>query len=144
MANLLDRFKNQVRGSSNRLYDYLPKIAQTGDWSRVSDINVIINSWNNILLTPKRTYLNDPEYGSDIHKLVFEPVDGITSGRIKEEIESSIGTYDTRAEIENVEVFLTGDGKGFSVDIDVSYKGERGKITLTFNENTFNEVLLST
>jgi phage baseplate assembly protein W len=144
MANLLDRFKSQVRGSSNRLYDYLPKISQTGDWQRISDINVIINSWNNILLTPRRTYLNDPEYGSDLHKMVFEPADGITAEKIRTEIERSIGTYDTRATIQNIEVFLARDGKGFSVDIDVLYEGEKGILTLTFDENTFNEVLLGT
>ena len=65
MANLLDRFKTQVRGSDDRIYDYLPKVSSSGSWTRINDINVIINSWNNILMTPRKTFINDPEYGSD-------------------------------------------------------------------------------
>lgn len=144
MANLLDRFKTQVRGSTDRLYDYLPKVSQTGEWQRISDINVIINSWNNILLTPKRTYLNDPEYGSNLHKMVFEPADSITAERVKNEIEDSLGTYDDRATIQNVEVFVLRNKKGFSLEIEVLYEGEKGIISLTFDENTFNEILLVT
>ena len=76
--------------------------------------------------------------------MIFEPADSITAEKIRTEIERSIGTYDTRATIQNIEVFLAKDLKGFSVDIDVKYKGERGILTLTFDENTFNEVLLGT
>jgi len=144
MANLLDRFKTQVKGSTKKIYDYLPKISQTGDWSRIGGLDVIINSWNNILITPKRTYINDPAYGSDLYKLVFDPADGITADRVRDEIEISLGTYDDRAEIKRIEVFLLTGRKGFSVDIDVLYEGEKGLLTLTFDDNTFNEILEST
>jgi len=141
MANLLDRFKKQVKGSENRLYDYLPKIAQTGDWARITDINVIINSWNNILMTPRRTYLHDPEYGSDLHLLVFDPADSITADRLKTEIQTRLLTYDDRAQIENIEIFLLPNRKGFSVTIDVLYEGEKGILSVSFDDSTFDEIL---
>ena len=141
MANFLDRFKQQVKGSEKRLYDYLPKIAQTGDWARISDINVIINSWSNILMTPRRTYLHDPEYGSDLHLMVFEPSDSITADKLKTEVQTRLLTYDDRAQIENIEIFLLPNRKGFSVDIDVLYEGEKGILSVTFDDSTLNEIL---
>lgn len=82
MANLLDRFSKEVIGSNFTIYDYLPKIVAKGDFKRIKDLNVIINSWNNILNTPRRTFLFDPDYGSDLHKMIFEPLDDNTVDRI--------------------------------------------------------------
>jgi len=136
MANILTRFKKQVVGSDGRIFDYLTVITSSGDFKRISNLNVIINSWNTILLTPKGTYLFDPEFGSDIHKLIFEPADSGTVERIKNEVEESLLTYDDRADIENIEVFLKPDGKSFQVDIEVSYEGEKGKLSVTFDDTT--------
>ena len=136
-SNILKRFNSEVVGSKDILYDFLPKIISSGDFQRVKDINVIISSWNNILLTPKRTYLHDPEYGSDLFKLVFEPVDNITVERIKNEIVSAIRRYDSRAEIEDIVVTLLTSKKGFAVDIFVNYKGVKGTLSTKFDENSF-------
>ena len=75
MANLIDKFKKNVVGSGNKIADYTCKLSSSGEFKRISDLEAILNSWNNILLTPKRTYDHDPEYGSDLYKFVFEPSD---------------------------------------------------------------------
>jgi len=136
MANLLSRFKKQVIGSDGRIYDYLPKITASGEFKRVKDIDVIVTSWNNILLTPKRTFLNDPEYGSDLHLMIFEPIDDSTIERIKQEIEESIGYYDDRAQITDITVTLMANGKGFSVEIHAEYDGEEGSLSVKFDDST--------
>ena len=136
MANLLDRFSKQVVGSDGNIYDYLPKITASGDFKRVKDIDVIISSWNNILLTPRRTYLHDPEYGSDLYLLVFDPVDDSTVERIKEEIQERLSYYDDRAIITDITVSLMSNGKGFSVNILAEYEGEEASLSVKFDDST--------
>jgi len=141
MANLLDRFNKQVKGSQNKIYDYIPKITAKGDFKRISDLNVIINSWNNILMTPRRTYINDPEYGSDLHLQVFEPADALTSERIETEIVERLRHYDDRASIISMNVFTFKNQKGFEVDIQVDFKGEKGDLSITFTDSSYRELL---
>lgn len=136
MANLLSRFNKEVIGSDDRLYDYVAKITAAGDFKRVKDIDVIITSWNNILMTPRRTYLFDPEYGSDLHRILFEPVDDTTIERIKTEVETRIRLYDDRATIEDIEVILNATKKGYTVNVLVEYEGETGTLSVKFDDST--------
>ena len=136
MANLLSRFNRQVIGSDTKIYDYLPKITPAGDFQRVEDIDVIITSWNNILVTPRRTYLFDPEYGSDLYKILFEPIDDTTVERIKTEVVSRIRLYDSRATIEEIDIILNSNEKGYTVNLFVEYEGQTSTLSVTFNEMT--------
>ena len=136
MANLLKRFNKQVIGSNGRIYDFTSKITASGDFKRLEDLNVIISSWNNILLTRKRTYLHDPEFGSDLYLLLFEPADDTTVERIKNEIQDSLMTYDSRATIDNIEVLLNTNKKGFQLNIDVTYEGTSGTLSVSFDDST--------
>jgi phage baseplate assembly protein W len=144
MANLLDRFKGEVIGSEEIVRDYLSVIASVGDFKRISDLNVILNSWNNILLTPRGTYLHDPEYGSDLYKYVFEPSDNISVSGVKREVINRITVYDNRAVIEDVEVNVQSDGRRFDVIIYVNYNGERGTLDVKFDDTTFADFLTRT
>ena len=144
MANLLDRFKTQVIGSQESLHDYLSTIASIGDFKRIDDINVIINSWNNILLTPRGTYLHDPEFGSDLYKYVFEPSDGDAIEGIKNEVIDTISLYDDRAIIEDVDVNISNNGKRVSLKIFISYQGEKGTLDVKFDDTTFADFLTRT
>ena len=144
MANLLDRFQSQVIGSEALLRDYLSVIASTGDFKRISDLNVILNSWNNILLTPRGTYLHDPEFGSDLYKYVFEPSDSQSIDGIKSEVVDRLSLYDDRATIEDVEVNISTNGKRVNVIIYVDYQGEKGTLDVKFDDTTFADFLSRT
>ena len=144
MANLLDRFNTQVVGSEERLRDYLSVIAAVGDFKRINDINVIINSWNNILLTPRGTYLHDPEFGSDLYKYVFEPADDSTVESIKREVVDRINLYDDRATIEEVEVRISNNGRRIAISIYINYQGEKGTLDVKFDDTTFADFLTRT
>ena len=141
MANLLDRFKNSVIGSDDRIRDYLPKIEAKGDFQSTVDLNVIINSWRNILLTPRRNYPHDPEYGSDLYKIIFDPLDEITIQRIEDEVYTTIQRYDNRAFIDNVDIKYLKLEKGVSLDIYVDYKGDKGILSVILNEQIFSSLL---
>jgi len=141
MANLLDRFNKTVAGSDQKLGDYLSKIAPVGDFKRIGDLEVIISSWSNILITPRRSYQFDPNYGSNLYKLVFEPADPKTESRIIDETVNTIRKYDDRAVISNVSVVFLDNMKGFSIGIDVSYQGERGEFEVVIDESAYFKFL---
>jgi len=143
MANLLDRFNKEVVGSKGKIADYLSKISAKGDFLRTTNLDVILSSWNNILLTPKRSYVWDPEYGSDLYKMVFEPADTGTSENIKDEVINSIQTYDDRAEITGVDVTFLSNLKGFNITINVDYQGEQSELSLTMDEVMFSNFMES-
>ena len=140
MANLLKRFNKEIVGADGKIYDFIAKISARGDYTQIRDLDVIITSWNNILATPKRTYFHDPEYGSDLHKIVWEPQDDTTIERIKTEITETLMYYDDRATIINIEVLLNVNGNGYKVNIEVEYEGATGDLNLSFNENVVLDI----
>jgi phage baseplate assembly protein W len=137
MADFLKRFNQTVAGTRNQVSDYVSVIAPVGDFRRINDIEVILNSWNNILITPKRSYIFDPEYGSNLYKIVFEPVDQITQEKIRQEVIETIQKYDDRASIRNVSINFLPNYKGFQVNIDVSYKGDSSQLQVVIDQNVY-------
>lgn len=130
MANILDKFKTSVLGSDNKIADYTPVISPKGDFTRINGIDVILNSWNTILITPTGTYDHDPEFGCDLYKYVFDPCDEITKENIIFTIKNQLMKFDDRATLENIDVRFMKDFKGFVVDVIVNYMGEIGKISV--------------
>lgn len=137
MANLLDRFSKTSVGSTNKFIDYLQTIAPSGDFKQIQDINVILNSWNNILVTPLRTYQFDPNYGSDLYKLIFEPQDDQTRDAIVNEVVNAIQKFDSRASIKDVKVSFLNNKKGFALAITVSYEKQEKTIKVMLDENVY-------
>ena len=137
MANLLSRFNQTVVGSGSKMGDYKSTISSKGDFKRIQGIEVIINSWNNILVTPKRSYMFDPEYGSNLYKMVFEPTDEKTKQQIIQETVGSIRKYDDRAQISNIKVEFFPNLKGFTVALDVSYDGDTSQLQVVIDQNSY-------
>lgn len=135
--NLLDRFNKKVIGSYGKISDFTALITPSGDFKRVTDIEVILASWNNILLTPTGTYTWDPNFGTDLYKMIFEPADEETADKIKEEVRYKLTLYDDRARIEDIEIYFNPNKKGFSLDIKVDYKGEKSNLSAIIDENVY-------
>jgi len=144
MVDLLNRFNQSVTGSDSKLADYQAVISSNGDFKRIKNIEVILSSWNNILITPRRSYIFDPEYGSDIYKLVFEPADNETLERIKNEVIETLLRYDDRATIENIEVNLLSNRKGYNISVDVGYEGDTGQLEVVIDEDAYFKVFEAT
>jgi phage baseplate assembly protein W len=137
MANLLDRFNKTVIGSDSKLADYKSTVSSVGDFKRINDIEVILSSWSNILTTPRRTYMFDPQYGSDLYKKVFEPADEKTQQDIIQEVVESLNRYDDRAKISDVSVEFLTNQKGFMLAIDVEYEGDTGQLEVVIDESYY-------
>ena len=144
MANILNRFFDEVIGSATSIKDYISIISARGDFKRIKDLQVILVSWNNILLTPTRTYILDPDFGSDLYKYVFDPADEGTIETIKAEVIGKISLYDDRAAIEDVEVRPMRGGKGYEINIVADYQGAKGSLTVKVDDTTFANILTET
>ena len=144
MANILNRFFDEVIGSSTKIRDYVSMISARGDFKRIEDLQVILTSWNTILLTPRRTYILDPEFGSDLYKYVFDPADDETIESIKAEVIDRISLYDDRAAIEDVTVGILRGGKGYEINIAANYDGLKGSLTVQVDDTTFGNILTET
>ena len=141
MANLLDKFNKDIVGSRVIDSDYNALISPSGDFTRTKGIKTILQSWNNILLTPVGSYDHDPEYGSLLYTYIFEPADAQTQESIKDEIKNSIFRFDDRATILNIDVKFLPRNKGFNVVVEVSYEGEKADLSLTIIETNIRNFL---
>lgn len=141
MTSILSKFRKNVVGSNEKISDYISKISPSGDYIRNNNLSTILNSWNNILLTPTRTNTFDPEYGCEIYKYVFEPLDDDSIDGIKNEILYRLMLYDDRAEIVDIEITPTTNKKGININIVVEYEGEQGEVSAVIDEQTYLKVL---
>jgi len=134
MSSALEKFHKNVVGSKEKITDYIPVVAASGDFSMVNNIQAILTSWNNILLTPIRTYVANPEYGSNLYKYIFDPADDVTIENIKQEIQYRLMLYDNRAMLTNINISFMGDRHGFIVNIDLEYKGDSAALEVEIND----------
>ena len=137
MANILDKFKTTSIGSSGRILDFSSKLSPSGDFNKLFDMDAILTSWSNILMTPRGSMDHDPEFGSDLYLYIFEPADTVTQESIKNEIYKAITTYDDRANIDEINVAFFKNKKGFNVSIVASYEGDNSEMNFTMDENTY-------
>ena len=91
----------------------------TGDINAVKDAISVKRGITNILLTSMFERLFQPELGSNLKDVLFEPIDEITTARIEREVRSAIDAWEKRAEV--LHVF---------VDPDEEYN--RYKVSVTF------------
>jgi phage baseplate assembly protein W len=141
MSNLLTRFIKDSVGTTHDDTDYKPVINSSGDFTKTIGIETIVNSWNTILAIPTRTYPWDPEFGCDLYKHVFDPTDVFTQEQIKDEIEVQLFGNDDRADLQNIDINFLRNEKGFTVDITVSYQGNKTNIKTVINEFNFLSVM---
>lgn len=138
MPDLESFFKN-VPGKRSEIFDVDSYIAASGDLKRLEGVNVIIKGIGNLLLTPRGTYIADPEYGCDLYKYVFEPTDDITKQDIYMELERSIKRYINEGNI-SYNVIFYRNKKGFVVNLFISYEGEKKEITVSIDESLLRSI----
>ncbi|MCK5601522.1 GPW/gp25 family protein [Candidatus Pacearchaeota archaeon] len=136
MSATLQRFHENVLGTKDEVADFSSVITPKGDFKRSTGLQVILRSWNNILNTPLRTASHDPDYGSELYKYVFEPLDDYTRKAIEDEVRIRLITYDNRARITSITVNFLQDGKGFLVSVEAEYKGEKGELSVEVDESS--------
>jgi phage baseplate assembly protein W len=95
----------------------------TDDLIVTKDYSAIKQSIQNLLLTiPGERFFN-PNIGSRINNVLFEPLDFIGSNLVKSEIEYTINAFEPRVKLENVEVEIDYDNNGYNIEIEYKVVG---------------------
>ena len=80
-----------------------------GIFSKSTGVQMIKQSVEQLLLTQRGERVMLPNYGCNIRKYLFQPLDEDTFDRIREDIETSFEKYIIGARIQKLQVFPTGD-----------------------------------
>ena len=91
----------------------------TGDVSVRYDTQAVVSSIRNLLNTNKYDRLFQPDIGSGLNALLFEPVTSITATLIENEIVRVINNYEPRARIYSLVVSAAADQNQFNVSLTV-------------------------
>ena len=93
------------------------------DLVTIKNETAIARSVRNLVLTlPGERFFN-PNLGSRIIDSLFENIDEITAGIIKDEIETTIQNYEPRVDLISVEVLPNYDEYSFDVNITYNIVG---------------------
>ena len=95
----------------------------TNDVVVSKDASAIKQAIVNLLLTNKGERLMNPEYGSDIRRYLFEPLDYGTANQITGNIKSTIDTFEPRISVLNLRALPNDDDNGFDVEMTYEIRG---------------------
>tara|TARA_B100001059_G_C17817135_1_gene575997 strand:- start:1509 stop:1910 length:402 start_codon:yes stop_codon:yes gene_type:complete len=90
------------------------------DLVALKNTNAIARSVRNIILTSPGEKFFNPDFGSNVSKLLFENLDEVTALAIRDEIETAINNYEPRVSLIDVEV--TPDFDNNSLDTKIKYR----------------------
>jgi phage baseplate assembly protein W len=88
-------------------------------------------SIRNLLLTNRGERLYQPDIGSDIQQLLFEPMIASTGDLIRKFVETTISTYESRAKVLDVRVAAYEDQNAYAVTISYMIINREDPVQLT-------------
>jgi phage baseplate assembly protein W len=95
----------------------------TGDLTVKKDEADIKQSVANLLLTIKGERLFNSKIGSNLNKILFEPLDTATSTTIQKEISYVIDRYERRVNINEITTSIDYDNDGYNVELILDIVG---------------------
>lgn len=96
------------------------------------DEQAVIRSVRNILLTNHYEVPFNSAFGSNIRKMLFEPISPTYAGLIRREIEDSINNFEPRVELQSVDVLISPDENFYRVNISFYMVNRAEPITVDF------------
>lgn len=90
----------------------------TNDVALSYDEMAVIRSIRNLLLTNHYERPFQPEIGSNINALLFEPISPVSSASLQTEIENMINNYEPRALLKSVIVNAQPDRNAYEVSLE--------------------------
>lgn len=97
----------------------------TKDVSVKYDVNSVKQALRNLFFYQRGEKKFDPNFGSGIRAMLFEPVDNISAGILEKEIEVMIENYEPRVLLDNVIVIASADTNDYEVRVDFHVVGQR-------------------
>ena len=93
------------------------RLPVTNDVALSYDDQAVIRSVRNLLLTGFYERPFQPNLGSNLNKLLFEPADQLTSNLIESEVRNVISNFEPRVTINSINVTITPDENSFNLSM---------------------------
>lgn len=90
----------------------------THDIGLKTDVQAVKQSLKNLFMTQRGEKKFQPNYGSGIRALLFEPVDYLTGSIIEKEIEFMIKNYEPRVKVQGIVVSASTDTHEYDIRLD--------------------------
>lgn len=103
------------------------------DIVKYTNENAVSKAIRNLLLTDRGERLYQPDIGSDIRKLLFEPMNGAISELISTYVNNTINTYEPRAKVLDVKAVPDYDNNLYTVFITYMIINKQEPITLNIS-----------
>jgi phage baseplate assembly protein W len=102
------------------------------DINKNLDEVAIVNSIKNIVSTNHYEKPFQPDFGSNVRRMLFENLDNITASALEREIQQSIINYEPRVKLLSVKVIPDFDNNGFNVEMQFFILNKSEPVTITF------------
>ena len=94
-----------------------------GDVKKFTDLDAVKQSLINILTTKKGNRRMYPTFGASIERYLFEPMDKFTAERIGNTMLEEIEIWDSRIDIDTINIHANYDAGQYEVNIVYGIKG---------------------
>lgn len=95
----------------------------TGDLMIARNFSAIKQSVENLITTVPGERFFNPNIGSRITDLLFEPLDFINANSVRSEIDYTIRAFEPRVQIVNINVDINYDSNGYDIEIEYKVNG---------------------
>ena len=92
----------------------------------------IINSVKNLILTNYYERLFQPQIGSGLRGLLFEPIDSLVAASIEREIVEAINNFEPRARVSSVAAVPSPDENRYDIRLEFFIINDPNPITINF------------
>jgi phage baseplate assembly protein W len=92
----------------------------------------VINSIKNIIQTNHYEVPFEPEFGSNIRKLLFEPMDAVTSNLLEREISETVRNFEPRARVSFINVKADYEKSGYLIEMTFDIISLTNAVTIKF------------
>ena len=96
------------------------------------DENAVAFAIRNLILTNHYERPFNPELGSNVRKLLFEPVSVFTASDLQKMMEQTIANFEPRARVRRVDVIPNEDNNAYDVRIEFFIDMKTNPITADF------------
>lgn len=102
------------------------------DINKTTNEMAIINSIKHIVLTGHYEKPFNPDFGSNVRKLLFETLDIITASALEREIAQSIKNFEPRVNLIGVRAVPDFEQNGFNVEMQFYILNQTAPVSISF------------
>lgn len=119
MVSRLDRI-TETGKQETRYSDFLTDLTphpNTKDLVKNTNVDAVKRSIRNLIQTNRYERLMRPNLGSGVRKILFEPVTPASADMLKQYVTETIGNFEPRAKVLNVDVFTDSNNLAYTINI---------------------------